>query len=191
MREFASLKFKVKFCKQEIEGVWLVEAEPIIDTRGVFRRHYCQEEYNNNGLQFKIAQTNISENPQKHTLRGFHYQVKPFEENKTLACLRGSLYDVIVDLRPDSSTFLKHISIELSGKDNLSLYVPAGCSNAYLTLEDSTTILYYMSEFFHANSYRGFRYNDPNFLINWPFNPKVISPKDQSYPDLDLKTFGK
>ena len=105
----------MKFYKQEIEGVWLIESEPIIDTRGVFRRHYCQKEYNNNGLQFKIVQTNFSENPQKYTLRGFHYQVKPFEENKTLACLQGSLYGVVIDLRSDSSTFLKHISIELSG----------------------------------------------------------------------------
>jgi dTDP-4-dehydrorhamnose 3,5-epimerase len=181
----------MKFLKQEIEGVWLIEAEPTIDTRGVFRRHYCQEEYYNNGLQFRIAQTNISQNPKKHTLRGFHYQVKPFEENKILACLQGFLYVVIVDLRSDSNTFLKYISIELSSRENLSLHVPTGCASGYLTLEDSTIILYYMSEFFDASSYRGFRYNDPSFLINWPFDPQVISSKDQNYPDLDLKIFDK
>ena len=181
----------MKFYKQDIEGVWLIEAEPITDDRGVFRRHYCQEEYNNNGLKFRIAQTNISKNLKKHTLRGFHYQVKPFEEKKILACLQGFLYVVIVDLRSDSSTFLKYISIELSSEEGFSLHVPAGCANAYLTLENSTTILYHMSEFFDANSYRGFRYNDPNFSINWPFDPQVISLKDQNYPDLDVNTFDK
>ena len=181
----------MKFYEQEIKGVWLIEAEPVIDARGSFRRHFCQKEYKKYGLRTEIVQTNISENPKKHTLRGFHYQVKPFGENKTLTCLRGSLYGVIVDLRSDSATFLKWISVELSVGDNLSLYVPAGCANAFLTLEDSTIILYYMSEFFAPESYRGFRYNDSNFSIKWPSEPKVISSKDQNFPDLDLKAFYK
>ena len=96
-----------------------------------------------------------------------------------------------MDLRSGSDTFLKCISVGLTRGDNLSLYVPAGCANAYLTLEDSTTILYCMFEFFGPESYRGFRYDDPNFSINWPFKPKIISPKDQNYPDLDLTSFDK
>ena len=181
----------MKFFEQEIKGVWLIEAEPVVDARGAFRRHFCQEEYKKYGLQSDIAQTNISENPKKHTLRGFHYQVKPFEEDKTLTCLQGSLYDVIVDINPDSKTFLKWISIELKAGDNLSLYVPAGCANSYLTMEDSTVILYYMSELYTPESYKGFRYNDPNFSIKWPSEPEVISSKDQNFPDLDLKIFKK
>ena len=181
----------MKFYEQEIKGLWLIEAEPVIDARGAFRRHFCQKEYEKYGLQTEIAQTNISENPKKYTLRGFHYQVNPFEENKTLTCLQGSLYDVIVDIRPDSKTFLKWISIELVAGDNLSLYIPAGCANSYLTLEDSTVILYYMSEFYAPDSYRGFRYNDPSFSINWPSEPEVISSKDQNFPDLDLRNFNK
>ena len=158
----------MKFYEQEIKGVWLLEAEPVKDARGAFRRHFCQKEYEKYGLQANIAQTNISENPKKHTLRGFHYQVKPFEEDKTLTCFQGSLYDVVVDIRPNSKTFLKWISINLVAGDNLSLYIPAGCANAYLTLKDSTVILYYMSEFYTPDSYEGFRYNDPSFSINWP-----------------------
>ncbi len=181
----------MKFYEQDIKGVWLIEAEPVTDARGSFRRHFCQKEYEDNGLQSKIVQTNISENPQKHTLRGFHYQVRPFEENKTLTCLQGSLFDVIVDLRSDSDTFLKWISVGLTAGDNLSLYVPAGCANAYLTLEDSTIILYYMSEFFAPESYSGFRYNDPKLSVDWPSEPALISSKDQNYPDLDLRVFNK
>ena len=181
----------MKFHKQQFEGTWLIEAEPIADNRGAFRRHFCQKEFQEIGLDIKIVQTNISENKNKHTLRGFHYQLPPHEEAKILTCLKGAFYNVIIDLRSNSETYLKWISFELKAGDNLSLHVPSGCANSWLTLEDSTTILYYMSEFFHANSYRGFRYNDPNFLINWPFDPKVISLKDQSYPDLDLKTFDK
>ena len=181
----------MKFSEQEIKGLWLIEAEPVLDARGAFRRHFCQKEYEKHGLQTDIAQTNISENPKKHTLRGFHYQVKPFEENKTLTCLQGSIYAVIVDIRSDSKTFMEWISIELVAGDNRSLYIPAGCANAYLTLEDSTAILYYMSEFYTPGSYEGFRYNDPNFSIKWPFEPEVVSPKDQSFPDVDLKNFNK
>ena len=181
----------MKFSEQEIKGLWLIEAEPVLDARGAFRRHFCQKEYEKHGLQTDIAQTNISENPKKHTLRGFHYQVKPFEENKTLTCLQGSIYAVIVDIRSDSKTFMEWISIELVAGDNRSLYIPAGCANAYLTLEDSTAILYYMSEFYTPGSYEGFRYNDPNFSIKWHFEPEVVSPKDQSFPDVDLKNFNK
>jgi len=179
----------VKFSEQKIKGVWLIEAEPVVDARGSFRRHFCQNECKKKGLHFKVVQTNISENPKKYTLRGFHYQIKPFEESKILTCLQGRLYDVIVDLRSDSDTFLKCMSIELAQGDNLSLHIPAGCANAYLTLKNSTTILYYMAEFFNSESYRGFRYNDPSFAISWPSEPEVISSKDKNYPDLDLRTF--
>ena len=171
--------------EQEFKDVWLIQAEPISDRRGSLRRHFCQNEFKLTGLQMNIAQTNISENFNKHTLRGFHYQSAPHEENKILTCLQGSFYDVIVDLRPNSETFLKWMALELSMGDNLSVYVPAGCANAYLTLSKSTTILYYMSEFYNPNSYTGFRYDDPLFSVKWPSEPAVISEKDKSFDNFD------
>ena len=173
----------MKFHKQEFEGVWVVEAEPFSDNRGTFRRHFCQKEFDEVGLGINIAQTNISENKKKHTLRGFHYQLPPHEEDKLLTCMKGAIYDVMVDLRPNSKTYLKWMSVELNSEDNLSLYVPSGCANSFLTLKDSTTVLYYMSEFFSPDSYAGFRYNDPMFSVKWPAEPAVISEKDRSFPD--------
>ena len=130
-----------------------------------------------------IAQTNISKNHNKHTLRGFHYQSAPHEENKILTCLQGSFYDVIVDLRPNSETFLKWMAFELAMGDNLSIYVPAGCANAFLTMSDNTIVHYYMSDSFSPKTYRGIRYNDCMFSVEWPFEPKVISEKDLNFPD--------
>ena len=175
----------MKFHKQQFEGVWLIEAEPIADNRGAFRRHFCQKEFQEIGLDIKIVQTNISENKNKHTLRGFHYQLPPHEEAKILTCLKGAFYNVIIDLRSNSETYLKWISFELQAGANLSLYVPSGCAHADLTLEDSTTILYYMSEFYSPGSYTGFRYNDPFFSVQWPAEPAVISEKDERFDNFD------
>ena len=171
--------------EQYIKGVWLIQADPVSDSRGSFRRHFCQNEFKQAGLQMSIVQTNISENRNKHTLRGFHYQSAPHEEDKVLTCLQGSFYDVIIDLRPHSETFLKWMPIEFSAGDNLSVYVPEGCANAYLTLSVSTTILYYMSKFYNPDSYTGFRYNDPLFSVKWPSEPAVISEKDKSFDNFD------
>jgi len=173
----------MKFQEQKIKGVWVVEAEPAQDSRGALCRHFCQNEYKEMGLDASIVQTNISENYKMHTLRGFHYQVKPFEESKTITCLKGAMYDVIVDVRPDSETYLQWLSFELTAGDRLSLYIPKGCANGYMTLEDSTTILYYMSEFYAPTSYVGFRYNDPLFKVKWPAEPAVISGKDDGFKD--------
>jgi len=175
----------MKFHKQQFEGVWLIEAEPIADNRGVFRRHFCQKEFQEIGLDIKIVQTNISENKKKHTLRGFHYQLPPHEEAKVLTCLKGAFYDVIVDLRPDSESYLKWMSFKLRAEDNLSLYIPSGCANGYLTLEDSTMVLYYMSEFYSSESYTGFRYDDPLFSVTWPAEPAVISEKNAGFDNFD------
>lgn len=173
----------MKFYEQEISGVWVIEAEPFTDNRGVFRRHFCQQEFGERGIETRICQANISENHRKYTLRGFHYQIEPFAECKTISCMHGAIFDVVADLRPKSQTFLKWISVELNSKNNFSLHIPAGCANAYLTLEDNTIIHYYMSEFYSQESYRGFRYNDPLFGFVWPAEPTVISDRDRSYPD--------
>jgi len=179
----------MKFHKQRFEGVWVIEAEPISDNRGSFRRHFCQKEFQKIGLETQIVQTNFSENKSKHTLRGFHYQLAPYEEAKVLTCVEGEFYDVIIDLRPDSETFLQWMSVQLKAGDNLSLYIPYGCANGYLTLKDSTKILYYMSEFYSPGSYTGFRYNDPLFSVKWPAEPAFISEKDSKFDDVDPRSF--
>jgi dTDP-4-dehydrorhamnose 3,5-epimerase len=178
----------MKFIESELPGVWLIEAEPFSDERGVFRRHFCAQEFKAVGLAFTVQQGNISENPHLGTLRGFHYQTKPFEESKVLSCLSGAVYDIVVDLRPASRTFMKWTAVELSAANRGSLCVPAGCANAWLTTEPNTLVHYYMSEVYNGESYRGIRYDDPTFGFRWPSEPRLISDKDRMFPDFDAKS---
>lgn len=179
----------MRFKEQEIPGLWLIEADPYKDERGEFRRHFCAKEFADHNIEAQISQTNLSTNFAKHTLRGFHYQMKPFEEYKTISAMNGGIYNIVVDLRPTSPMFLKWLSFEITEKNKLSLHVPGGCANAYLTIADDTVIHYYMSEFYAPDSYRGFRYNDPLFNFDWPCEPKMISEKDLNYPDFDPSIF--
>ena len=180
----------MKFFEQQLKGVYLIEPEPHLDRRGMLRRHFCINEFQNHGLMTDIKQCNVSENTNKHTLRGFHCQQKPYGENKVISCMKGAIYDIVLDLRNDSNTFLQWQSFELTEEDRKSLYVPIGCANAYLSLQDNTWILYYHSEVFTPHSEQGIRYNDPAFQFEWPAKPKVISEKDLKYPDFDSSIFG-
>lgn len=175
----------MKFTELGISGVWVIEPELVQDARGTFRRHFCSEEFAAHGIECGVMQGNVSENPHKHTLRGFHYQLPPHAEGKTISCFSGSLYDIIVDLRPRSGTFLKWVSVVIDGKSRNSLYIPPGCANAYLTLEDDTVVHYYMSESYAPDSYRGFNYKDPFFGFRWPAEPRLISDKDDRLPNCD------
>ena len=175
----------MKFTELELSGVWLIQPEPFTDERGSFFRHFCAEEFARHGIVTTMLQGNISINPHLGTLRGFHYQLKPFEEAKTLSCMTGAIYDVVVDLRRKSPTFMQWIAVELSATKPGSLHIPHGCANAWLTTASHTTVHYYMSELYAAEAYRGFRYNDPAFNIRWPMEPKVISDKDRHLPDFD------
>ena len=161
--------------------------EPVVheDERGSFRRHFCAEEFATHGLAPVAVQGNISENPQRGTLRGFHYQIGRFAEAKTLSCMTGAIHDIVVDLRPDSPTFMKWIAVQISSEDRRSLHVPVGCANGWLTLMPNTTIHYYMSEVYAPASARGFRYNDPAFGFRWPTEPLVIADRDRNFPDFD------
>lgn len=180
----------MKFTELTLPGVWLIDAEVHADERGAFRRHFCQREFAARGIVPEVAQGNISENPHLGTLRGFHFQAEPCAEAKTLSCLSGAVYDVVVDLRPTSPTFLKWVAAEFSATDRRSLHVPAGCANAWLTAAPNTVVHYYMSAFYEAEAARGFRFDDPAFDVRWPMAPKVISDKDRSYPDFDLRLLG-
>ncbi len=173
----------MKFAEQQIEGVYLIEPDPYKDERGMLRRHFCQNEFADFGLMTEIKQTNISENIKKHTLRGFHFQYPPYGENKVISCIKGSIYDIVVDLREESETYLQWQHFELTEKNRLSIYVPIGCANAYITLSDNTWILYYHSEFYMPRDEGGIRYNDPFFKFYWPAEPEVISEKDLCIPD--------
>ena len=171
--------------KQKIEDVILIESQSHRDERGLFRRHYCEKELKENGIDFTVKQGNVSENLKKHTIRGFHYQKAPSKESKIISCISGSVFNVIIDLRKNSSTFLQWQEFTITSENRQSLYIPVGCANAFLTLEDNTWIHYYMNDIFITDSL-GFRYNDPAFSISWPAKPEHMSEKDRNYPNLDL-----
>ena len=173
----------MKFYEQKLAGVYIIEPEPFADDRGVFRRHFCDREFAEHGIVTDVRQSNVSENRYAHTLRGFHYQVPPYGEGKTLSCLKGSIYDIIVDVRPQSPTYMQWISIELNEKNRYSIHIAPGCANAFLTMEDNCLIHYYCSQPYMPEAERGIRYNDPAFKFEWPTEPTVISEKDLNHPD--------
>lgn len=173
----------MRFHPLRIAGVWIIEAEPHFDERGLLRRHFCVEEFAAHGLETRVAQGNISENPRRHTLRGFHYQNPPHAEAKTVSCLRGAIHAVVADIRFGSPTYCQWLAERLDQANRKSIHVPPGCAMAFLTLEDDTLLHYYASEMFAPDSYRGIRYNDPVLAVDWPAEPAVISPKDRSFPD--------
>lgn len=182
------------FHKQEIEGVFIIEPEPFKDERGVFRRNYCLKEFHDAGICSDIMNANISENKFKYTIRGFHYQMAPYREAKTLTVVKGSIYDIIIDLRPESLTYLQYRGWAANAEGRLSIHVPAGCANAFITLEDDTVVHYYVSEFYSPKHERGIRYNDPlifNDISPWPIESEgkiIISEKDKNWPDYVKET---
>jgi len=172
------------FKELSIKGVYLISPKPYKDDRGLFRRHFCDKEFKKNKINFKVRQSNISENKSLGTLRGFHYQKYPFQEAKILSCLNGKFYDIIVDLRKNSKTYKKWVSVTLSSENRKMLYIPKGCANSFMTLKNNTTIHYFCSQYYSPNYEQGIRFNDPIFKFKWPMKPKIISSKD-----LNLRNF--
>ena len=177
----------MKFEEQKILGSYLIQHDLIEDERGIFRRSYCAKTLKKNNIHFEVKQGNISENKKKYTLRGFHYQKGVSTESKILTCISGRIYNVVIDLRKDSSSYKSSFALELNKDNRLSLFVPSGCANAYLTLENNTIINYYMGDFYNPETYSGFRYNDPMFNIEWPVQPVFISEKDLNFPNYNEK----
>jgi len=171
------------FRETPLKGAYLIELEKREDERGFFARSWCETEFKDHGLNARIAQCNVSLNLKKGTLRGMHYQIKPFEESKLVRCTRGALYDVIIDVRRESPTYREHLGVELTPDNGLMLYVPEGFAHGFLTLKDETEVFYQISEFYAPDSARGVRWDDPAFHIPWPAEVKVISDRDRSYPD--------
>jgi len=171
------------FSETILPGVFLIEFQPHHDERGFFARTWCEQEFRTNGLNPAVVQCNISSNRCRGTLRGMHLQTKPFEEAKLVRCTKGSLYDVALDLRPESLTYLQWTAAELTANNHRALYIPEGCAHGFLTLEDNTEVFYQMSMAYHPEAGRGVRWNDPAFHIAWPCEVQVISERDRTYPD--------
>lgn len=193
----------MKFIETNLKGAYVIELEPIEDERGFFARTFCQDEFKKNGINFSIVQCNISFNKKKGTLRGIHYQVAPYEEAKVVSCIRGAIYDVIIDLREDSPTYCQWFAITLYGfnfKNTHSpinaythqlLYIPECVAHGFQTLEDNTVVFYQMSEFYHPECARGVRWDDKAFGIEWPVSVEIISNRDRTYPGFQLNQWKK
>lgn len=171
------------FTPAPIQGAYIIDVKRIGDDRGFFGRLWCRKEYEQHGLKAVIAQSNIGVSRSAGTLRGLHFQKAPHREVKIVRCSRGAMFDVIVDLRPESPTFKKWFGMELTGENATMLYVPEGCATGYLTLKDDTEMYYHATEFYHPESATGVRYDDPAFDIQWPGEIKVLSDNDKQWPD--------
>ncbi|MEH6630918.1 MAG: dTDP-4-dehydrorhamnose 3,5-epimerase [Halopseudomonas aestusnigri] len=171
------------FHKTEIEGLFLTELEPFSDERGFFARAFCEKLFAEKGATFSINQINLSGNISKGTLRGLHYQTEPKSDPKVVRCIRGAVWDVVVDLRKGSPSYLKWFGAELSADNRKAFVVPGGCAHGFLTLKDDSELLYLMGEEFVPELAGGHRWNDPAFGINWPTEPKIITDRDANYPD--------
>jgi dTDP-4-dehydrorhamnose 3,5-epimerase len=176
----------VIFTETPVKGAFLMDLEPREDERGFFARTWCERECGERGMNLHVAQCNVSFNTKVGTLRGLHYQAAPFEEAKLVRCTHGSIYDVIVDLRPASPSFKRHLAVVLSGGNRRALYVPEGCAHGFQTLEDDTEVFYQMSAPYAADHARGVRWNDPAFGIEWPATERIMADRDRTYPDFAL-----
>jgi dTDP-4-dehydrorhamnose 3,5-epimerase len=170
-----------------LDGAYLIEIQKLEDERGFFARTWCQREFEENGLNPRLVQCDLSYNKKEGTLRGMHYQVAPFQEAKVVTCIKGAIYDVVIDLRPESATYLEYLSLTLKEDDYKMLYIPEGFAHGFLTLANNTSVFYQMSEFYAPEYARGVRWNDPAFKVQWPAEVRVISSRDASYSDYVLE----
>jgi dTDP-4-dehydrorhamnose 3,5-epimerase len=175
----------MRFLPTPLSGAFVVEPEPNEDTRGFFARTFCAREFGEKGLASVFVQCSISYNHKRGTLRGLHYQMPPAAEVKLVRCTSGAIYDVIVDLRRDSPTYLQYFGVELSARNRRALYVPEMFAHGLQTLADETEVLYQISEFHAPDKSAGIRYDDPKLKINWPLPVSVMSDKDLKWPRLD------
>jgi dTDP-4-dehydrorhamnose 3,5-epimerase len=173
------------FHETKLAGVFQIQLEPKCDERGFFARSWCEQEFESNALNSKLVQCSVSFNIRKGTLRGIHYQAAPYAETKLVRCTMGAIYDVVVDLRPESVTYKQWIAATLTPKNRQMLYVPEGCGHGFLTLEDETEVFYQMSEFYYPDLARGVRWNDPALGIEWPSEAEQISERDRTYPNFE------
>jgi dTDP-4-dehydrorhamnose 3,5-epimerase len=170
------------FTETKLKGAFIVDLEPRGDDRGFFARAFCQKEFEAHGLKPLIAQANISFNYRKGTLRGLHFQFPPAAETKFVRCSRGAIVDVIVDVRPESPTFLQHVAVELTAENRRGLYVPERFAHGYQVLEDNTETTYQVGQFYTPAAESGLRFSDPRLGIDWPLPATDMSDKDRAWP---------
>lgn len=174
----------MRFTETKLKGAFILDLETRDDPRGFFSRTFCQKEFEAHGMKSSVAQCNCSFNHHANTMRGMHYQLPPAAETKLVRCTRGAVYDVIVDLRPDSPTYMEWIGVELTEQNRKQLFVPEMFGHGYLTLVAGAEVFYQVGEFYTPGYERGFRYDDPSVKIKWPVEIKTISDKDAAWPAL-------
>jgi dTDP-4-dehydrorhamnose 3,5-epimerase len=175
----------MRFTETKLQGAYIVELERREDSRGFFARAFCQKEFAAHGLKPLIAQANVAYNFKKGTLRGMHFQFPPAAETKLVRCTRGAILDIIVDLRPESSSYLRHVAVELNDENGHALYVPERFAHGYQTLNDNTETSYQVGEFYAPDYESGLMHDDPRLGLRWPLPVAVISDKDQKFKLLD------
>ena len=171
------------FTPTPLAGAWIVDLERREDDRGFFARTWCVRELREHGLDARLVQCSMSRTRGRWTLRGMHWQAAPHQEVKLVRCARGAIWDAVVDLRPDSPTYLRHFGTELTAENCRALYIPEDFAHGFVTLADETDVVYQMSEFYEPSAGRGARWNDPAFRITWPIRDPVLHPRDAAYPD--------
>ncbi|WP_138498476.1 dTDP-4-dehydrorhamnose 3,5-epimerase [Nostoc sp. PA-18-2419] len=178
------------FSETELKDAFIIDLEEKPDSRGFFARTFCAQEFEARGLKPTVAQCNLSFNYKKGTIRGMHYQSSPAAETKLIRCTKGAIYDVIIDMRPESPSFLSHIGVELTPENRRALYVPEMFAHGYQALTDETEVVYQVGEFYTPGYEKGLRYDDSFFNINWPLDVTEISEKDLNWPLLRMMTVG-
>jgi dTDP-4-dehydrorhamnose 3,5-epimerase len=173
----------MKFTETRLGGVFVIDLDRHDDERGFFARSFCAKEFAAHGLPGSFVQCNISYNRRRGTLRGMHFQAAPCEEGKLVRTIHGAIHDVVIDLRPSSSTYREWAAFELSAENRRSLYIPSGLAHGFQTLTDDAELLYQMTEFYEPALARGVRWNDPTFAVCWPIGTPVLSERDASFPD--------
>lgn len=171
------------FTKTDLDGAWLIDPDPFRDARGWFARTFCEREFAEHGLETRFAQHSTSQNALKGTLRGMHFNRAPHAEAKLVRCLRGAIYDVIIDLRPGSPTYKRWIGAELTAENLRQIYIPRGFAHGFQTLTDACEIGYMISDFYVPEAATGVRHDDPAFAIEWPLPVTILSDKDKAWPD--------
>jgi len=171
------------FTQLPLAGAFVIDLEPRRDERGFFARGFCANEFREHGLKSAIVQANISQNVRKGTVRGMHYQISPHAEVKMVRCVNGAIFDAIIDLRPDSPSYLKWTGVELTRASGRMLYVPEGFAHGYQALTDDSEVMYLVTEFYAPEYEAAIRWNDPLFGIQWPLADVTVSPKDAAHPD--------
>lgn len=178
------------FTETKLKGAFIIDLELREDNRGAFARTFCMKEFEEHGLKPTVAQCNLSYNYKAGTMRGMHYQVAPACETKLVRCTKGAIYDVIIDMRPESPTYLQHIGVELTEENHRALYVPEMFAHGYMALTDGAEVVYQVGEFYTPGYERGLRYDDPAFGIEWPMAATVISEKDAAWPLFEKVSVG-